>query len=63
MTHKTLFIKTGKFLKDESNKIMLKLAQAKDKKTFNQASRELNAIKRRISIEIEMLEKFFENND
>ena len=35
MTHKALFIKTGKFLKDESNKIMLKLAQAKDKKTFN----------------------------
>lgn len=63
MTAKNLYLKTGKFLKDESNKIMSKLIHSKDKKTLNQARKELAAIRRRIAIEIELLEKFSEEND
>jgi|688.fasta_scaffold579396_3 hypothetical protein len=63
MTAKNLYLKTGKFLKDESNKIMRKLIHSKDKKTLNQARKELAAIRRRIAIEIELLEKFSEEND
>ena len=63
MTAKNLYLKTGKFLKDESNKIMRKLIHSKDKKTLNQARKELAAIRRRIAIEIELLEKFSKEND
>lgn len=63
MTAKNLYLKTGKFLKNESNKIMRKLIHSKDKKTLNQARKELAAIRRRIAIEIELLEKFSEEND
>ena len=63
MTAKNLYLKTGKFLKNESNKIMRKLIHSKDKKTLNQARKELAAIGRRRAIEIELLEKFSEEND
>lgn len=62
MTAKNLYLKTGKFLKNESNKIMRKLIHAKDKKTLKQARKQLAAIRRRIAIEIELLEKFSEEN-
>jgi hypothetical protein len=42
---------------------MRKLIHSKDKKTLNQARKELAAIRRRIAIEIELLEKFSEEND
>ena len=63
MTPKNLFIKSGNFFKKESTKIVNKLANAKDEKSFEQASKELAAIRRRITIEIDLLDKFCKESD
>lgn len=57
-----LFEHSSKFFSEEANKILLRLSKSKSKKQTDKHLIELQQIKKRIKLELEMLNKFLDED-